>query len=150
MTENTPENTPEVNVGGENPTPNNNPPPEHEGALDKVSHTMDHQMGAVRTIFSTQLMVLGMAIALILMLLGSIMIQASTVTDDAPDSKDIADSRAGFRNGAMVYNIGTFILIAMLFGGAMLNPDIDPQTRMGMFVAGGFVASFGTNLNVKF
>jgi len=127
--------------------PEATPAPESDGAVNKVTTVMDKQMGTINALFTTQMMVLGMALALILMLFGALMINMSTITDTATDpadrQDDSDDARGGARNGAMVYNLGLVILIAMLFGGAMLNPDLDPQARMGMFIAAGFIAFGG-------
>lgn len=106
-------------------------PPSHdiEEAIDKVSHSIEYQMGIFDGLFTKPIILLGILLGVFLQFLGAIMLNF-----------DASNAISAF-----IGNLGIFVMVIVLFGGAITNEKLDPYVRMGMFVAGGFgIMSFDT------
>ncbi len=109
-----------------NDTPLPPPPPSHphhdiEGAIDKVSHKVESQMGIFEGLFSKPLILVGVMLGVILQFLGAILL-----------NNDVSNGGV-----AVIHNLGVLIMVLVLFGGAITNEKLDPMVRLGMFAAGG-------------
>lgn len=111
--------------GGDKPAPSH----DLEEAIDKVSHSLESQMGIFEGLFTKPLILIGILLGVLLRFIGAIMLNF-----------DASNAISAF-----IGNLGIFIMVLVLFGGAITNEKLDPYVRMGMFIAGGIgVLSFDT------
>ena len=93
-----------------------------EEAIDKVSQTVESQMGIFEGLFTKPMIVFGVLLGILLQFLGATLLNFNFHLDVSQ----------------VISNLGTLIMLIVLMGGALLNDKIDPYVRFGML----FVAAF--------
>jgi len=90
-------------------------------------------------VFTRPNLLIGIATGLVLMLLGAVIVNISTVTDDDADSEDLATAQKTHQNGAIIYNIGVFFIVGILLCAALVNDELNQFVRLGMLIAAGLI-----------
>jgi len=91
-------------------------------------------------IFTRQLLIVGIALGLIIMLIGATVMNVSTIDEEDPDDEDDATAARTHQNGAIVYNLGVLILLFVLYATAIFNEDLNQFVRLGMLIAAGLIS----------
>jgi hypothetical protein len=95
-------------------------------AIDKMSHTVETQMGMFEGLFTKPMIVFGVMLGLLLQFLGATLLNFNFHLDVSQ----------------FISNLGILIMLIVLLGGAILNDKFDPYVRFGMFFVAAFIGGF--------
>jgi hypothetical protein len=95
-------------------------------AIDKMSHTVEAQMGMFESLFTKPMIVFGVIVGILLQFVGATLLNFNFHLDVSQ----------------VISNIGILIMLIVLMGGALMNDKLDPYVRFGMLFVAAFIGGF--------
>jgi len=108
-------------------TPAATTPPVADPAAQPAAHHgmpihMPANISALEGLFTKDLIFIGVIVGIFLQFIGAVILNF--------------DANSG---AAIIFNLGAFVLSAVLICGALVNEKLDPYVRFGMFFVAGFI-----------